>query len=305
MDIREIKYFYEITQSQSLEQAANQLFITQPSLTKAIHKLEDELGIKLFEKAGRKNVLTKQGHEFLSLAKPVLEAYTHFEENLSFIGKTERATVKYGVIPLYQTPFTSAFLYAFRKKYPYISVQIHELDEETIQHQLISGELDIGMTENMLISPYLITYSGFEDVVSVAVGEDSPYYHASSLTFADLKDAVFNIVTSGHNNYNQIISNCHRAGFEPNIAYESSQIGLLLDYTILNKGVCIFNRCMIYDNIMAYPHLQKMRIIPLDPPPLCFCWVTHRRQEKMTKAVKIFADELTEALTLDTAKRIQ
>ena len=305
MEIREMKYFYEITTCQSLEQAANRLFITQPSLTKTIHRMEDNLGYKLFEKSGRKNILTSEGKALLTLVTPVLEAYDHFEENLAYIGMEQHMTVNYGVIPLYQTPFTSGFLYEFRKKYPTIKVRIHELDEERIKQGLITGELDVGMTENMLSSKDLVTYSGFEDVVSVAVGEGNPFYFAKSLTFEDLRDSVFNIVTSGHNNYNQIISNCHKAGYDPKIAYESSQIGLLLDYTNLNKGVCIFNRCMIYDNIAVRPHLQTMHIIPLDPPPPCYCWVTIRKQSKVTKAVQIFVDELTDALTIDTEKRIQ
>ena len=245
------------------------------------------------------------GKEIINLSQPVLNAYEYFEENIKNIGSFERATVNYGVIPLYQTPFTSNFMYNFRKKYLHIKINIHELPEETIKQQLISGKLDVGMTENMLVSPYIITYSGFEDVVSVAVGEGNEFYDAKQLTFEDLKNSIFNIVTSGHNNYNQIISNCRKAGYEPEIAYESSQIGLLLDYTVLNKGVCIFNRCMIYDNLVVRPHLKTMRIIPLVPAPPCFCWVSLRKQSNIPQAIQIFADELTEALTEDVAVRVQ
>lgn len=305
MDIRELKYLYEISQCGSMEQAANRLFITQPSLTKAVKKMESELGFKLFERVGRRNVLTLAGKDVINLSRPVLNAYDYFEENLKSIGSFERATVNYGVIPLYQTPFTSNFIYNFRRKYPHIKINIHELPEETIKQLLITGELDVGMTENMLVSPYIITYSGFEDEVAVAVGEGNEFYDAKQLTFEDLRNSIFNIVTSGHNNYNQIISNCQKAGYEPEVAYQSSQIGLLLEYTVLNKGVCIFNRCMIYDNLVVRPHLKTMRIIPLVPPPQCFCWVSLRKQTNIPQAIQIFADELTDALTEDTAIRVQ
>lgn len=305
MDIRELKYLYEISQCGSMEQAANRLFITQPSLTKAVKKMESELGFKLFERVGRRNVLTLAGKDVINLSRPVLNAYDYFEENLKSIGSFERATVNYGVIPLYQTPFTSNFIYNFRRKYPHIKINIHELPEETIKQLLITGELDVGMTENMLVSPYIITYSGFEDEVAVAVGEGNEFYDAKQLTFEDLRNSIFNIVTSGHNNYNQIISNCRKAGYEPEVAYQSSQIGLLLEYTVLNKGVCIFNRCMIYDNLVVRPHLKTMRIIPLVPPPQCFCWVSLRKQTNIPQAMQVFADELTDALTEDTAIRVQ
>lgn len=142
-------------------------------------------------------------------------------------------------------------------------------------------------------------------MVSVVVGEGNEFYDAKQqITFADLKNSVFNIVTNGHNNYNQIISNCQKAGYEPEIAYQSSQI-VCFWTTRLNKGVCVFNRCMIYDNIMARPDLKTMRIIPLVPPPQCFCWVSLRNQSSIHQAIQIFADELTEALTEDVAVRVQ
>ena len=65
MEIRELKYLYEISQCQSLEQAAAHLFITQPSLTKAVKKMENDLGFKIFEKKGRRNRLKHAGKQFL------------------------------------------------------------------------------------------------------------------------------------------------------------------------------------------------------------------------------------------------
>lgn len=304
MNIRQLQYLNEVYLSGSLEKASKRLYITQPALTKTLHKMEDELGFELFQKVGRRNVLTLSGMEVIRLAKPVLDAYEDFERDIKNIGGVSKFSINFGVIPLYQTPFTSNSIYNFRKKYPNIKIHIHELPENVIKEKLLSGELDIAFTENNIISPHILTYSCCEDVVAVAVGSESKYYHAKSLTFADLKNAVFNIVTSGHNNYNQIISGCRKAGFEPTIAYESSQIGLLLEYTKKNQGVCIFNRCMIYDNIEAHPHLNSMKIIPLVPPPPCFGWVLLRNQENIPEALRLFADEFTEDLTEDTLKRI-
>ncbi len=305
MEIRELRYLYKISQCESFQQAAEDLFITQPSLTKAVKKMENDLGFRLFEKVGRKNQLTPAGKQVLKLAQPVLKSFDTFENNLKNIHDTQRIIINFGVIPLYQTPFTSNFLYTFRKQYPNIQINIHELPEETIKQQLIDGDLDVGMTENFLSSPYILTYSGFEDEVAVAVGENNEFYHSKSLTFADLKNSIFNIVTSGHNNYNQIISNCQKAGFEPEIAYQSSQIGLLLEYTNLNDGICIFNRCMIHDNLIVRPHLKNMHIIPLNPPPPCYCWVSMHKQVKISPEIQIFAQALTLGLTEDTKKRIQ
>ena len=81
--------------------------------------MENDLGFKLFEKTGRRNRLTPAGKQVLELARPVLKSFDIFENNIKRINDTQQVSIDFGVIPFYQTPFTSNFLYVFRKQYPY------------------------------------------------------------------------------------------------------------------------------------------------------------------------------------------
>lgn len=303
LDIREMKYIKELSESENMTQAAENLYISQPALSKALRKIESNIGFDIFKKAGTKNVLTEQGKYLINNIEIVLEAYKNFEKTIDTI-KMNKFYVNFGVIPYYCTPFTTMFLYHFKEKFPDININVIEATHDTLIEKLSKGEIDVIMTEKPAASKYIETFSGFQDDVSVAVGKNSEFYYKNSVTFNDLKEQTFNIVTSGNVLYQQIIDGCNEAGYKPRIGYQGSQIGLLLEMTIFGNGICIMNRPMIYDNINANSLLKDMRIIPLEPSPQCYCFVSYKKNASISKEIIIFLKSLTEGLTDDTKKRI-
>ncbi|MBU3217361.1 LysR family transcriptional regulator (plasmid) [Clostridium estertheticum] len=303
MEIREMKYIKELSESQNMAQAAENLYISQPALSKALKKIESNLGFNIFKKIGTKNALTEQGKRLAENIETVLETYQLFEKSLHTI-KMNKSYVNFGIIPYYCTPFTTMFLYDFKEKYPYIDVNVTEANENILMVKLGRGEIDVVMTERPLPSKRIEIFSGFKDDVSVAVGKNNILYNKDSITFCDLKAHNFNIVTSGNVLYQQLMDGCHRSGYKPQIGYQSSQIGLLLEKTILGNGICILNRPMLYDNIQANSFLKDIRIIPIDPSLQCYCYVSYKKNLNITKEVILFLESLTEGLTIDTRERI-
>jgi|GEM_PF-1465407 len=303
LDIREMKYIKELSESENMTQAAENLYISQPALSKTLKKIESNLEFNIFKKAGTKNVLTEQGKYLVNSIEIVLEAYKNFEKSIDTI-KMNKFYVNFGVIPYYCTPFTTMFLYDFKEKLPDINVNVIEATHDILTKKLSKGEIDVIMTEKPAASKNIQIFSGFQDDVSVAIGKNNELYHRNSVTFHDLKEQTFNIVTSGNILYQQIIDGCNEAGYKSRIGYQSSQIGLLLEMTIFGNGICIMNRPMIYDNIHANSLLKDMRIIPIEPSPQCYCYVSYRKNISISKEVNLFLENLTEGLTNDTRKRI-
>jgi len=303
MEIREMKYIKAISEANNMTQAAENLYISQPALSKTVKRIEYKLGFKLFKKVGTRNVLTEKGKRLVENIEPVLDAYTQFEDALSNDIDTQ-SCINYGVIPYYCTPFTTMFLYEFKNRFPDIKVNMIEAPPAILSQKLLKGEIDIAMTETILSSEDIAIYSGFKDDVSVAIGYKNNYYTAKKVSFEDLKDQTFNIVTSSAILNQQIVEGCHRAGYNPKIGYQSSQISLLLHKTNVEDSICILNRPMIYDNIVADAIFEKVHIIPLDPPPLCFCYISIKKKNQRSKALDTFLTHITEALTVDTKERI-
>lgn len=298
-----MKYIIKIVESNSFSEAAENLFISQPALSKAVKRMEEKLGFKIFKKVGTKNKLTPQGLKLIENIRPVLLSYSKFEESLKDINSI-KPVVNYGVIPYYCTPFTTMFLYRFKEKFPNIIVNMIEAPKDTLLAKLINGDIDVAMTESLLESPKVKIYSGFQDDVSVAVGPKNPLYEESQLTFRNLKSYSFNFVTSSEVLRKQIMNGCSSAGFIPKIAYQSSQIGILLENTKSEKSICVLNRPMIYDNIVVNQSISELKIIPLDPAPQCYCYVYCRSGISLSKEILDFLDEITEDLTIDTKERI-
>lgn len=298
-----MKYLKEIVDTGSFVKAAESLFISQPALSKAIKRLEKKLGFDIFKKVGTRNVLTLQGKEVIKYIDPVLKQYSEFEKQLKNLSSKSHI-VNYGVIPYYCTPFTTMFLFNFKEKFPHITVNMIEAPQEVLLEKLLKGDIDVAMTQSLIDSGKVEIYSGFQDDVSVAVGENSPLYDKESLSFADLRDYSFNFVTNSDVLRKQVFDGCTKASFEPSIGYQSSQIGLLLENTKLTKNICVLNRPMIYDNIAVNPSLEGVKIIPLEPSPQCFCYVYHRKGRKLTGDIENFLEEITNDLTVDTRERI-
>ncbi|MBF4694681.1 LysR family transcriptional regulator [Fusibacter ferrireducens] len=303
MNLREMSYIKQIATTQHFSRAAEKLYISQPALSKAVKKIESDLGIKLFKKVGTKNILTEQGQYLVKSIEPVLIAYQAFEESLEVL-KSNKMVVNFGVIPYYCTPFTTMFLYGFKNNFPKIKVNVIEATQDILIAKLLNGEIDIAMTEEPIKSKNVEIFSAFKDDVSVAVGKNNCLYNRSSVSFADLKEHTFNIVTSGDVLYQQVIDGCHEAGFNPKIGYQSSQIGLLLEKTNSEDGICILNRPMIYDNILINGTLSDLRIIPIEPAPQCYCYVTYRKGASISKEVDLFLKRITEELVEDTKECI-
>lgn len=303
MEIREMKYLKEIVSSGTMAKAAESLFISQPALSKAVKRMEKNLGFKIFKKVGTKNVLTSNGIDLMSYIEPILMKYDEFENNLLLI-ESKNQHINYGVIPYYCTPFTTMFLYNFKNKFPDIIVNMIEAPMDILFEMLMSEEIDVAMTERPFESSKVTIYSAFQDDVSVAVGENSPLYHEKSLTFNDLMNYSFNFVTNSDVLKKQVIEGCSNAGYNPKIGYQSSQIAILLENTKITNNICILNRPMIFDNITVNKSLEGIKIIPLEPSPQCYCYISYKSSRKVKSNMKNFLDEITEDLTVDTRERI-
>lgn len=303
MEIREMKYLKEIVSSGTMAKAAESLFISQPALSKAVKRMEKNLGFKIFKKVGTKNVLTSNGIDLMSYIEPILMKYDEFENNLLLI-ESKNQHINYGVIPYYCTPFTTMFLYNFKNKFPDIIVNMIEAPMDILFEMLMSEEIDVAMTESPFESSKVTIYSAFQDDVSVAAGENNPLYNEKSLTFNDLMNYSFNFVTNSDVLKKQVIEGCSNAGYNPKIGYQSSQIAILLENTKITNNICILNRPMIFDNITVNKSLEGIKIIPLEPSPQCYCYISYKSSRKVKSNMKNFLDEITEDLTVDTRERI-
>jgi len=143
MELRALRYFVEVVRQQSFTVAAEQMFVTQPTISKMVKALEDETGSPLLLRDGRQMVLTDAGRIVYQRGQDVLAAYAQLQAELNDLDKLGRGELTIGIPPMGGSLFTPAIA-AFRQRHPKIELKLFEQGSKAIEAALISGELELG-----------------------------------------------------------------------------------------------------------------------------------------------------------------
>lgn len=144
MDLRELRYFQMVCKTKNFTRAATELHISQPSLSVALQKLEEELGLTLLVRDNKHVVLTREGAILLREAEALLQQAERLQALMSDLRESERRTLKLAFPATVGAWLWPLLLHDFRKQYPGISLQIEEKSTYTILHAILQDELEIG-----------------------------------------------------------------------------------------------------------------------------------------------------------------
>jgi DNA-binding transcriptional LysR family regulator len=189
MDIANLKAFLAVAEQGSFSSASEQLFLTQPAISKRIASLESELDTPLFDRIGRLVTLTQAGKSLLPRAQHILreiEDSTRAIRNLSgdISGLLSIGTSHH--IGLHRLP---PVLRAFTKAYPDVELDIHFMDSEEACRAVEHGDLELGIvTLPLAPAPVLLTKLIWPDPLCVIVGKSHPLAQESQLTLKKLSE---------------------------------------------------------------------------------------------------------------------
>lgn len=143
MDFRDLSYVTAIAQYQNITRAAEALYVSQPTLSKFLKALEEELGQKLFRKLGNKYVLTYAGERYVEKAKEILQLKTDLDLELADIMKRDVGVLKVAFPTMRCTYMLPQTLPAFQQLYPNVRVQISEGHSQELDERILSGKAEI------------------------------------------------------------------------------------------------------------------------------------------------------------------
>ena len=144
MNLEQINYFLAIANTGTFTKAAEQLFISQPSLSIGIKKLERELGVTLFERGGRYTKLTLAGQVFLKKAQKILQEYESARYQLRDFQK--QPTLKLGILSTLSMASVSALIRVFRQHYPEVTLELRNSHIDDLRDWLADREIDLAVT---------------------------------------------------------------------------------------------------------------------------------------------------------------
>lgn len=185
MDLYQIRYFLAIVETKSFTKAAERLFVSQPSLSAGIKKLERELGVVLLERGGRKVLLTPAGEFFLEKAENILKEYQSAIHVLK--GFKDRPTLKLGILHTIRVYNLARLIGAYRQKHPNVVIKLYNSHLEELQGWLEQGKIDLAITSLGHNEDAKTSQELFQQKLLLAVPSEHSFAQRSGIHLTDLE----------------------------------------------------------------------------------------------------------------------
>lgn len=239
MDIKHLQYFLEVAKYNSFSRAADQLFITQPTISKMIKNFEQELGVALFDRSRKQLVLTDAGHIILEQAKLIDQAFNNLETELDNLLGLKKGHIRIGLPPIFDAHIFLKIVGSFHEKYPGITFELVEDGSKKIEEDVENNLLDIGIivlpTKNELFNHF----SFMEEDLKLILHKSHPLANRKEVQLAELEKESFILFNKDFALNDRIISSCNNEGFHPTIISESSQRSFIEEMVAFKLGIAL------------------------------------------------------------------
>ncbi|WP_029408677.1 hydrogen peroxide-inducible genes activator [Thiomicrorhabdus sp. Milos-T2] len=206
MTLNELKYIVAVAKEKHFRKASELCFVSQPTLSVAIKKLEDELGITLFERRKQDVLITPIGKKIISIAEEILERSNDIKQIAKEAQGDLTTELKIGAIYTIAPYLLPKLIPSFHKIAPNIPLVIDENYTHVLANQLKSGELDIVILSLPFNEPNIETYPLYEETFSAVVPNNSSLAKSNkAVDLENLKDETVLLLGSGHCFRDQVV----------------------------------------------------------------------------------------------------
>ena len=239
MEVNQLRYVCAIADTGNFSRAAERCRIAQPSLSQQVQKLEDDLGVKLFDRLGRSIRLTEAGRAFIPRARAILEQLDAARSSAANKNADLRGNVTVGVIPTVAPYLMPAYTASFAKKFPDAKLRIIEETTSVLVEGLRDLSIDVAILALPLRHKDLELFPIRTEPLFAVLKKNHPRARAKSLALKDLRGESFVMLRDGHCFRDLSLDTCTRARITPNIAFESGQFSSLLGMVAAGIGVSL------------------------------------------------------------------
>lgn len=259
MKLKYLEYFLVIADTGNITHAAQQLYLSQPNLTVAIKKLEEELGVTLFERQHKSVTLTAEGELLYRRLRPILKDLSNALEEVKDLGQKNDGVLKIGIPPMIGSFMIQPLLNHFRKENPAWELNIVEEGSVGLEHKLSKNELDMAIiiAHNTPSNLTAVPLMNVEYKACVPVGHRLAGH--AQIAFEELQNEslIMMQLDSFHRQY--ITKQLEKQAITPHIVMSSNQVNNNLDMTVKTNSISF---------LLTPTPIQRndIRLISLDPP---------------------------------------
>lgn len=292
MDTQRCREFVVLAQTCNYLQAADQLFISQSSLSKHIKALERELGVELFSRTTRRVQLTERGRVFLPFARKLASTAHDAEVALADAADNDRRIIDIGSIPVMVPYGITALLHGFERNHKNVRLRIAEGDADRLKAMLRNRELDLAFIRewdgnaNLDGDEAEFTTAEFaQDRLAAVLPSGHPLAMRQSIRLSELANDEFLLLPSGTVMDALIMDACAVEGFVPEVRYRGTRAENIIDLVSRGMGVSLLMRTPA-----AYLARTAVSIVELEDPIVTKVKVYRLRDREPSPDVRAFLD---------------
>lgn len=286
MTVRHIKIFCAVCENDyNTTKAAAQLNMTQPAVSLAIKELEGYYGINLFDRIGRRLMITPAGEMFLSYASHISSLFDDMEKGMKdwdYFGK-----LRVGASITIGSQFLPKYIQVFSELYPGTDISVLVAPDNMLVEKLLANELDFALVEGMVCDPVIISEPYMADHLTVVCPSSGPYRHGQSITLEEFKKNKLLLRNKGSGTREVFDNACSAKGFIPVPQWESTSTAALINAAINGLGIAVLPYRMV-----AKPIMDK-RVVTVNVEELDLSrqfYIVRHKDKYLTSSAKAFID---------------
>ena len=239
MEVHQLRYFCAVAETGSFTRAAERENVAQPSLSQQIMKLEEELGVRLFDRLGRAVRLTDPGQIFLPRARTILREMKAAKAEVAERESTVCGSISVGVIPTIAPYFLPSRITLFSRKYPKAGITVTEDITVRLMDQLRAGLIDLAIIALPTRGHDFECFPLLTERLFAVLPKNHVLARKRSLMLKELREEPFLLLRDGHCFRETAMEACKHARILPHIVFESGQFSSILAMVSAGLGISI------------------------------------------------------------------
>ncbi len=292
MTFTQLEYIIAVDNARHFAKAAKQCFVTQPTLSMQIQKLEEELGVKIFDRSKQPVVPTQAGIAIITQARNIIAECRAIQEIVQIQKGILHGQLAVGIIPTLAPYLLPLFVPSFTKKYPHVKLVINELTTELIISRLREGRIDAGILVTPLQETGINEDPLFYEELVAYVSKANAAYKKNYVLAADIDPDKLWLLEEGHCFRSQIVNLCElrkKSKEGSHFEYEAGSIETLRRMVETNDGITIIPELATMD--MTTRQQKHLRYFKSPAPVREVSIATHRNYVKQ-RLIQVLKEEI-------------
>lgn len=286
MEVRVLRYFLAVAREQSFSKAAESLFLSQPTLSRQLRDLEEDLGKPIFVRGGKKILLTEEGMILRKRAEEIVELIDKAEEEIRLSDRDISGTIHIGAGETHAVSLIAQTANRLSEQYPNIHYSIYSADGVDVAERLDKGLIDFGIIfDPMDLSGYESIPIPIRDTWGVLMRRDSPLADKEYIESGDLWDLP--LIVSRQQDDGSILSRA--------LGKTDSKLNIVAQYNLVYNASVMVSEGMGYalalDKLINVSGDSNLCFKPFYPKIEIACHFVWKRYPVFTKAAQKFLEQ--------------